>query len=396
MTLLLAMAGGGVTPISASAVLAGRRHPMASQPFRIGWNRALQHWKNPPGGSVSLPGTPQDFRSSSSSTGVVDVRTRHVRGGKQAVRKPPALLKWAYAACGVAVTATWSTIVYTTIRSNQPVGMVMPSVQHGLFARFGALSAVPLMVASYTTLTQASSSWEELSSPTCRRQNLAWVTAGVGGALWVAFAPLITKIPGTEPLLSHQSYKGPLRAALMGAYASAAALSAAVWQRTALDPETRQKPWKWPQQVADGVTQSLVSLAPANVDNPVNVKYSLLATGFLFFTGFQLVGQHPATVIPSWTARRLARAFPAWTLLAAVTALDLKQATERGTLRTSSSAQTMSRGLRGFGATYLTARLCCLTLDPSFPGAYHGVIMVPGWAALAILMMGLTQRSDEP
>jgi hypothetical protein len=330
--------------------------------------------------------------------------------------KPPAFLKWAYRVCGLATTAAWSTIVYTTIRSNQPPGMVMPNFQHGFFARMGALSAVSLMVGSFSTLSSCSNSdsWEQLSSPTCRRQNLAIAAAGVGSALWVAFAPIITQIPGTVPLVSHQAYSGVLRAALIGAYGSAATLSAAVWARSLLmlddgNNEARQhKPLTWPGRVADGVAQSLVSLAPVDKDDPVNVKYSLLASGFLFFTGLQLVGQHPTTVIPSWTARRLARAFPAWTLLAAVACYDLKEAAEssgagggnnnnnnklHGPL--AEEYRNLSNGVKGFGTIYLGARFGAVFLDPSWPASYHAVTQVPGWAAAAILLMGLTLRSDK-
>ena len=41
--------------------------------------------------------------------------------------KPPVkLLRWAYAAAGLATTAGWGTMVYTSIRDNQPVGAMMP------------------------------------------------------------------------------------------------------------------------------------------------------------------------------------------------------------------------------------------------------------------------------
>jgi hypothetical protein len=63
--------------------------------------------------------------------------TCNTRGGARTMTastcsgKPPArFLKWAYSACGVAATAAWSTVVYTTIRSNQPPGAMMPCWQH--------------------------------------------------------------------------------------------------------------------------------------------------------------------------------------------------------------------------------------------------------------------------
>jgi hypothetical protein len=316
-------------------------------------------------------------------------------GGDPDSNKPPALLRRAYAVCGLATTAAWTAVVLTTIRSNQPLGAMMPTFQHGFFAQIGALSAVPLIVSSFATLASASKdSWEQLSSPTCRRHNLALVVAGVGSALWTGFAPTLTKIPGTVPLVSHQAYAGAMRAGLIGCYGSAAALSAAVWARS-LPEQVRKNPLSWPGRVADGVAKSLVSLAPASRDDPVNVKYAILASSFLAFTGLQLVASHPLSVIPSWTGRRLARAFPAWTLLAAVSSFDLKEATENGNQQ-SPYYRTLSNGLRGFGALYLGAKVGAIFFDSSFPESYHAVQMVPGWAAAAIVVIGLTLRPDTP
>ena len=308
--------------------------------------------------------------------------------------KPPAFLRGAYVASGLATTAAWTHVVITTIRSNQPVGMMMPSYQHGLFARTGALAAVPVVASCFATLASASKdSWEQLGSPACRRINLALVAAGVGSALWVGFAPTITQIPGTNPPASHQAYAGATRTALIGAYGSAAALSAAVWARS-LPEDVRNNPLLWPGRVADGVAKSLVSLAPASVDNPVNVKYSVLTTSFLLFTALQL-GSHPLSVIPSWTGRRLARAFPAWTLLAAVNSYNLKEAVENGRLFADSTYRTLSNGLAGFGGIYLVAKAGAVFLDPTFPESYHAVKMVPTWAAASALLIGFTLRSDK-
>jgi hypothetical protein len=114
--------------------------------------------------------------------------------------KPPCWLKMAYSATGLATTGAWTTVVWTTIRSNQPLGAMMPTVQHGVFARIGALSAVPLIASCFATLASKADSWEKLGSETCRRLNLALVTAGIGSALWVGFAPIITRIPGPPPI----------------------------------------------------------------------------------------------------------------------------------------------------------------------------------------------------
>lgn len=316
-------------------------------------------------------------------------------GPKKLEPKPPGFLKAAYSACGLATTAAWTKVVFSTIASNQPVGAMMPSVQHQIFARTSVLSAVPLLVSCYATLASAASkdSWEQLSSETCRRLNLALVAAGVGSALWVGFAPILTQIPGSSPLVSHQSYTGLTRAALIGAYGSAAAVSAAVWARS-LPEDARKNPLSWPGRIADGVGKSLFSLAPASVDNPVQVKYALLSTSFLVFTALQF-GSFPTAVVPSWTGRRLSRAFPAWTLLAAATSLNLKEAAEQGKLLADSTYRTLSKGLTGVGAVYLSAKVGAVFFDPSFPVHYKIVTQVPAWQLAASLVFGLTLRSDK-
>jgi len=308
--------------------------------------------------------------------------------------KPHPFLKSAYSAVGLATTAAWSTVVFTTIRSNQPLGAMMPSSTHAVFARTSVLSAVPLIASAYVTLAAASrDSWERLGSPDCRRLNLALVTAGVGSMLWVGFAPIITQIPGSNPLVSHQSYEGLQRAALIGAYGSTAALSAAVWARS-LPEDVRKKPLTWPGRVADGVAKSLVSLAPLDADNPVNVKYSILSTSFLVFTATAL-GTFPLAVVPSWTGRRCSRAFAAWTLLAATSSFNLKEAVESGKLHADATYRTLSKGLAGLGGVYLAAKVGAVTIDPSFPVHYGIVKQVPAAQLAAAVLFGLTLRPDH-
>ena len=99
-------------------------------------------------------------------------------------------------------------------------------------------------------------------------------------------------------------------------------------------------------------------------------------------------------MIPSWTGRRLSRAFPAWTFLAAVSTYSLKEAAENGKLLAEQTYRTLSKGIMGFGAVYLSAKVGSIFFDPSFPEAYHLVIQVPGPAVAAILAIGLTLRPD--
>jgi len=379
---IMAVAGFAVNSAGSSATPFGfhkRNHPI-----NIGFNSAIQ-----------------DFLSSSSSSSSSSLSTKKdlaaIRGGGKdcatddSSRPLPGIVKWAYSAVGLGTMTAWTTIVLTTVRDNQPLGAMMPCPQHPLVNRISVLAAVPLIGSVYSSLRSAANSdtWEELSSESCRRRNLALVGCGVASALWVNFAPIITAVPGTE--LSHQAYKGAMKTALLSAYGSAAGLSALVWQQS-LPEEVRNKPFAWPSRVLDGVSKSLVSLAPMDKNNPINVKYSALTSGFLVLTAIQTLGPHPLSAIPSWTGRRLARAFPVWTMLAAVTSYDLKEATENGAI---ADFRTLSKGIKAFGAVHLASKVGSVFFDPSFPESYHAIKMVPGWATAAIAFMTLTLRSDK-
>ena len=317
---------------------------------------------------------------------------------KPLVPKPPDFLGAAYTACGVATTAAWFKVVTHTIRSNAPPGALMPSSFHAPFARMGVLSVVPVIASAYAVLSTASQeSWTALSSDSCRRLNLALITAGVGSALWVGFAPRITQIPGTNPVASHwQPVSGMTRAALIGSYGASAALSAAVWVRS-LPEDERKRPLTWPGRITDGVCKSLVSLPPANANDPVQVKYALLASSMLFFTAMPLVCPYPYAVCPSWAGRRCSRAFPAWTFLAAVSSFNLKEAAEKGNLLADNASKTLSTGLTTFGALYLAPKAGSILIDPSFPVHFKIVLAetVPMWLAAAGACVGLTLRPDK-
>lgn len=51
--------------------------------------------------------------------------------------------------------------------------------------------------------------------------------------------------------------------------------------------------------------------------------------------------------------------------------------------------------ITGFGGLYLGARAGAIFFDPSFPKHFGMVNQVPGLAVAAMLMVGLTLRSDE-
>lgn len=69
-------------------------------------------------------------------------------------------------------------------------------------------------------------------------------------------------------------------------FISTAALCAAVWVQSL--PEESRNPLTWPKRIGDGVSKAIVSIAPQDVNDPVQVKYSLIASSMLIFTAMQV------------------------------------------------------------------------------------------------------------
>ncbi|KAH8054394.1 hypothetical protein JL721_10518 [Aureococcus anophagefferens] len=322
---------------------------------------------------------------------VAELRTNNrwttaLRGGARgAAAMPPAALRWAYAACGAATTVAWTTVVRTTIRSNQPLGMMVPTFQHGLFARIGAMSAAPIIVTSVAALASAArdTNWDRLKTRASRRLNLAMATACLGNALWVGFAPVLTAIPGTGT--SHQAYAGLTRAARRRLRRRVRALRGGLGEDV---PETN--PLLWPgrrrrlrQEPLQPHARERGRLGQRQVRPPHRVVPRLHGPRA------RLV---PLSVIPSWTAPppRL----PCWTLLAAANCLTLKEAAEDGSLLKDETCKTLAGGVAGFGGVYLASKAGAVFLDPSFPKSYHAVVMSPAWATAAIVLVAFTLKPD--
>lgn len=312
------------------------------------------------------------------------------------------LVPGAYTLAGIATSAAWATCVRSAITSTT---IVKVPVLHGRLAMTSSLAPLPLIWACFAVLASASKvSFTELKSVTYRRLNLGLVAACIGSCLAVYFAPAATALPGSG--LSHVVYAAPLRGALLGAFGSAAALCSTVWLST-IPAEVPSSLFAWLGRVADGVAGSLVRLAPsAASDDPDNslcvdgrVKYAVLSAAFLVMT-FLGVGPQPLATVPSFTGRRLSRAFAAWTLLAAVVSYTLKDAAERGLLIASGGAEcfrTLARGLGGFGALYVAANFGKLLFDVGRNGFGHypAVTAVGAWSVGAVVAIGLTLRQDK-
>ena len=195
-TLLLNLVLIAVAACSSASVHAHSAiHQSLVAPIEIGFKRAtISRSRRHTNTNTATPTTSNDI-----TNGPLNINIINIPSGGDAVcnsNKPPMkLLRWAYTAAGIATTSAWGTMVYTAIRDNQPPGAMMPSWQHPVFARIGALSAGALIVGSFASLaitcgveeSNGVQSWEELgnSSPSFRRQNLALATTGAASSLWV-------------------------------------------------------------------------------------------------------------------------------------------------------------------------------------------------------------------
>ena len=194
-TLLLNLVLVAVAACSSAVNAHSAIHQSLVAPIEIGFKRAIMSRnRRHTNTNTALSTTSNDI-----TNGPLNINIINRRGGGGSVcnsNKPPMkLLRWAYTAAGIATTSAWGTMVYTAIRDNQPPGAMMPSWQHPVFARIGALSAGALIVGSFASLaitcgveeSNDVQSWEELgnSSPSFRRQNLALATTGAASSLWV-------------------------------------------------------------------------------------------------------------------------------------------------------------------------------------------------------------------
>ena len=141
-SILLVLVAAIVGPATASSYFraAGQR---LLAPVSVGIRSAAMHQQasGGPGGIASAHAASILPRKSSvkflGNKDIMLARTcESSRGGAQSSSDPAnqvasTTLRRAYLAAGAATTAAWSTMVYTTIRSNQPQGAMMPCWQHG-------------------------------------------------------------------------------------------------------------------------------------------------------------------------------------------------------------------------------------------------------------------------
>lgn len=190
-TLLLNLVLVAVAACSSAVNAHSAIHQSLVAPIAIGFKRATISRSHHRHTNTATSTTSNDI-----TNGPLNIINRRGGGTVCNDSKPPMkLLRWAYTAAGIATTSAWGTMVYTAIRDNQPPGAMMPSWQHPVFARIGALSAGALIVGSFASLaitcgveeSNDVQSWEELgnSSPSFRRQNLALATTGAASSLWV-------------------------------------------------------------------------------------------------------------------------------------------------------------------------------------------------------------------
>lgn len=224
-------------------------------------------------------------------------------------------LPLAYTAAGTAASVAWTACSAAALTTYKPHRIV-----HNSIGVAQALTALPTLWACSAALSSAARRGSEaLRSVACRRLNLALAAACIWSAVAVIWAPAFTaaNVRTVDPV----RYAPPLRVAAASTYTLAAALCVAVWRRSVAAPSFRR--------VVQGVLVSMWQLGPPRdasstgarrgsaAEHAAAAEHASLALAFGAFSALAAFAPFPLATVPSLLGKRLARAYGAWTLLAA-------------------------------------------------------------------------------
>ncbi|KAG8467676.1 hypothetical protein KFE25_006728 [Diacronema lutheri] len=259
-----------------------------------------------------------------------------------------------YVASAAATTVAWSLCALRALTVHPLIAL--PPV-HNVLTAAGALSALPIFLATFAALAAASDAgWKRLSSQTYRRLNLGLAAASV----WCAAAAV-----GAAGLSGGRTtYPPSLLAGALVAHGATAAHCVRVWSRSLSGrPPTLLR-------IVRGVLGSLWRLAPtACSDDPDEDRaadgrneFATLTLGFLAGAALSVFAPFPLATVPSFLGRRLSRAYGAWLLLAAVSMFCCKDAAERGRLN-ASTFRMLSGGVAASASFHIAITVAKLACD---------------------------------
>ena len=231
-----------------------------------------------------------------------------------------------------------------------------------------ALAAIPVIWAAFASLAVAArEGWVRLRSPDCRRLNLGLAAASVWSAIAVAFAPAFTSalVRTVDPVI----YPLPLRLAALLTHLCTAVLCLSTWRDSVLAPSLAR--------VVSGVLGSRWDVTKSDDPDQAPLfanEYNILSLAFAIFTGLAVFAPFPLATVPSLLGKRMARAFGAWTLMAAVMFYELRSAAQDARLGSGCGQCPvcfMKKGLVSFAFLHLAVGAARLALESAdvYPAA---------------------------
>lgn len=251
-------------------------------------------------------------------------------------------------------------------------------IAHNVVGVAQACTTLPLILSCFEALATSAND----GSLEAESLNLGLACACLWSFIAVVFAPSLTAavVRSSDPV----HYGQPLFFLASAIYAAVAAvcLGAAARGRSIAQLVTF---------VLDGVWR----LAPLQTPPAKASGYSALTVCFGLFAALAIFAPFPLATVPSLVGKRLARAYGAWMLLAAVVTNALKHATERGPL--TKATYTLQRGVRLLAASHLVIAVVRPLVDQ--PALYPAAMgckpaVVASWLVFVLALHTTTCGSD--
>ena len=275
-----------------------------------------------------------------------------------------------YSLAGGATVLSWSACAAFALGTYKPHRIV-----HNLIGILQALTVVPMIWSAFTALGNARAADGDgrgTASEFARQLLLALAVSSVWSVTCVVFAPYFSSAvvrASSDPV----RYPLCIAATASVAHLATAWLCLDGWKRRVAssngDPRFMRT---LVLRVLDSLWRlgpSSTSIPPARVDSTTGASssrgscsavYRSLAVAFAVFTLGSIFAPFPIATLPSLLGKRLARAYGAWTWLATVCFVALKDAAERRTIEQRDEASyetTLRRGMSRFAYAHLFVSL---------------------------------------
>mmetsp|Transcript_23505 Transcript_23505/g.53015 ORF Transcript_23505/g.53015 Transcript_23505/m.53015 type:complete len:364 (+) Transcript_23505:3-1094(+) len=230
-------------------------------------------------------------------------------------------LEQAYNAAGLATMGTWAACSVASLATYKPHRLM-----HNSIGVIQALTALPLIWACTRSLASAAHAdgRKSMRARECLRLNLGLAASSIWSIIAVIASPVFTaaQVRTVDPVL----YPPALAITATVVHALVASLCLDSWRRAVSTPSIDRVISGFLGSVARLLGPSWPSADDPDVA-PIKVnEYNFLALAFGGFALGAIFAPFPLATVPSLLGKRFARAFGAWSFLASVVFVELKDA----------------------------------------------------------------------